>query len=95
MQVIDGERGNEYRRQILPSYKANRRKFVQPLSALQTCGKSSTGKHQLITDVLRNCNVPVSQHFIIILGDCKTLFSLAALTSDFLLCMSRNLKYYR
>ncbi|WOH03518.1 hypothetical protein DCAR_0622917 [Daucus carota subsp. sativus] len=57
--VIDGERGNEYRRQILPSYKANRRKFVQPLSALQTCGKSSTGKHQLITDVLRNCNVPV------------------------------------
>lgn len=57
--VIDGERGNEYRRQLLPSYKAHRRKFVQPLSALQNCGKSSIGKHQLILDVLTKCNVPV------------------------------------
>ncbi|KAL8110904.1 uncharacterized protein LOC141672632 [Apium graveolens] len=57
--VIDGERGNEYRKQILPSYKAHRRQFVQPLSALQNCGKSSIGKHQLISDVLTKCNVPV------------------------------------
>jgi hypothetical protein len=26
--VMDGERGNEYRRRLLPTYKANRKRFV-------------------------------------------------------------------
>ncbi|CAI9112190.1 OLC1v1012602C1 [Oldenlandia corymbosa var. corymbosa] len=54
--VVDGERGNEYRRHILPSYKANRRKF----SALQRDSKSSVERtHKLVFDVLHDCNVPV------------------------------------
>uniref|UniRef100_A0A1D1YEW8 5'-3' exonuclease n=1 Tax=Anthurium amnicola TaxID=1678845 RepID=A0A1D1YEW8_9ARAE len=48
--VLDGERGNEYRRQLLPSYKAHRRRF------------STGGPHRAelhVSDVLRNCHVPV------------------------------------
>lgn len=57
--VIDGERGNEYRRQLLPSYKAHRRKFSPPISAMARSSKSPLTKHQLIADVLRECSVPV------------------------------------
>ncbi|KAK9270243.1 hypothetical protein L1049_025820 [Liquidambar formosana] len=58
--VIDGERGNEYRRQLLPSYKAHRRKFSKRLSTSQRFSRGSVGRsHQVITNVLRKCNVPV------------------------------------
>ncbi|KAK2366421.1 5'-3' exonuclease family protein [Trifolium repens] len=54
--VVDGERGSEHRRKLLPSYKANRRKFT-------TSGGGSAGYvgrfHPVISDVLRKCNVPV------------------------------------
>jgi hypothetical protein len=58
--VVDGERGSEHRRKLLPSYKANRRKFT-------TSGGGSAGYvgrfHPVISDVLRKCNVPVSDFF--------------------------------
>ncbi|KAL3503953.1 hypothetical protein ACH5RR_033794 [Cinchona calisaya] len=58
--VLDGERGNEYRRQLLPSYKANRRKFSRQFSALERFPRSTVGRsHKLVLDVLHNCNVPV------------------------------------
>lgn len=58
--VIDGERGNEYRRQLLPSYKAHRKKFSRPLSASQTFSKGSVERsHQAVQNVLKECNVPV------------------------------------
>ncbi|KAI4352850.1 hypothetical protein L6164_007062 [Bauhinia variegata] len=58
--VFDGENGNEHRRQLLPSYKAHRRKFLRHLSSSQRFSRGHVGKsHQLVTDVLRKCNVPV------------------------------------
>nr|XP_048331299.1 5'-3' exonuclease isoform X1 [Ziziphus jujuba var. spinosa] len=52
--VVDGERGSEHRRQLLPSYKAHRSKFYRQFS------KGHVGRsYQVITDVLRKCNVPV------------------------------------
>ncbi|KAG8054571.1 hypothetical protein GUJ93_ZPchr0001g30188 [Zizania palustris] len=45
--VLDGEGGNEYRRRLLPSYKAHR-----PRGA-------GTGADSRVVDVLRECNVPV------------------------------------
>ncbi|GFP81355.1 5'-3' exonuclease [Phtheirospermum japonicum] len=54
--VLDGDRANEYRRQILPSYKANRRKT----SSVERFSRSSFSRsHKLVVDVLRKCNVPV------------------------------------
>ncbi|GAU29055.1 hypothetical protein TSUD_278120, partial [Trifolium subterraneum] len=51
--VIDGERGSEHRRKLLPSYKANRKKFA-------TGGAGYVGRfHPVISDVLRKCNVPI------------------------------------
>ncbi|XP_010478872.1 PREDICTED: uncharacterized protein LOC104757782 [Camelina sativa] len=49
--VIDGEEGNQQRRELLPSYKAHR-KSPNP-------GKYSKRPHQFVDEVLRNCNVPV------------------------------------
>ncbi|KAL2497303.1 5'-3' exonuclease family protein [Abeliophyllum distichum] len=58
--VFDGERGNEYRRQLLPSYKANRRKLSQQFHASERFPRSSFGRsHKLTLDVLQKCNVPV------------------------------------
>lgn len=60
--VLDGEKGNEYRRKLLPSYKANRRKFNYQNSVFERTrggGRASGGSHELVTDVLHNCNVPV------------------------------------
>ncbi|KAA8538607.1 hypothetical protein F0562_028199 [Nyssa sinensis] len=58
--VIDGERCNEYRRQLIPSYKAHRKKFSRYYSASQRISKGSVGRsHKAITDVLRKLNVPV------------------------------------
>ncbi|ONH90470.1 hypothetical protein PRUPE_8G055700 [Prunus persica] len=52
--VVDGERGSEHRRQLLPSYKAHRWKFLRQFS------KGHVGRsHGVITNVLRKCNVPV------------------------------------
>ncbi|KAL3641377.1 hypothetical protein CASFOL_016345 [Castilleja foliolosa] len=54
--VLDGDRANEYRRQILPSYKANRRKTF----SVERFSRSSFSRsHKLVVDVLRKCNVPV------------------------------------
>ncbi|KAG9157581.1 hypothetical protein Leryth_022263 [Lithospermum erythrorhizon] len=49
--VIDGERGNEYRQQLLPSYKVNRRKLYRR--------RAVEISHKEVLDVLRKCNVPV------------------------------------
>jgi len=57
--VFDGERGSEYRRNLLPSYKANRRKFA----AGRGGGSGHVGRfYGVISDVLRQCNVPVSYY---------------------------------
>ncbi|XP_057736875.1 uncharacterized protein LOC130954157 isoform X2 [Arachis stenosperma] len=58
--VVDGERGSEHRRQLLPSYKAQRTKFMRHLSSSQRLSKGYVGKsYQVISDVLRKCNVPI------------------------------------
>ncbi|XP_057973304.1 uncharacterized protein LOC131161509 isoform X2 [Malania oleifera] len=58
--VVDGERGNEYRRQLLPSYKAHRRKFSGQLSTSRRFSRGPARRsHRLISDVLKKCNVPV------------------------------------
>ncbi|KAE9617488.1 putative PIN domain-containing protein [Lupinus albus] len=59
--VFDGERGSEHRRQLLPSYKAHRRKFTGYISSSQRYSRGHFGNsHQVIKDVLGKCNVPVS-----------------------------------
>ncbi|KAK4279768.1 hypothetical protein QN277_011490 [Acacia crassicarpa] len=58
--VFDGEKGSEHRRQLLPSYKAHRKKFLWHSSSSQRVSRGHVGRsHQVITDVLRKCNVPV------------------------------------
>ncbi|XP_055835704.1 uncharacterized protein LOC129904189 [Solanum dulcamara] len=58
--VIDGERGNEYRRQLLPSYKAKRRKYWHQFPDAEKSQRSTIEKsHRLILDILQSCNVPV------------------------------------
>lgn len=58
--VLDGEGGTEHRRQLLPSYKAHRRKFLRQLTAPQRFSRGHVGRsHQFILDVLGKCNVPV------------------------------------
>ncbi|CAH9083695.1 unnamed protein product [Cuscuta epithymum] len=63
--VIDGERGNEYRRNLLPTYKANRKRpgFLLSGGFIRTSVERS---HKVILDVLKNCNVPVSEAPILI-----------------------------
>ncbi|KAL0314203.1 UNVERIFIED_CONTAM: DNA polymerase I [Sesamum angustifolium] len=57
--VLDGEGGNEYRRQLLPSYKANRRKILQ-FPTVERFPKSSFGRSKkLVIEVLQKCNVPI------------------------------------
>ncbi|KAK6114777.1 hypothetical protein DH2020_007046 [Rehmannia glutinosa] len=58
--VLDGENANEYRRQLLPSYKANRRKILHQLPGMERFPRRSFGRsHKLVMDVLQKCNVPV------------------------------------
>ncbi|XP_020213687.1 uncharacterized protein LOC109797927 isoform X2 [Cajanus cajan] len=58
--VIDGERGSEHRRKLLPSYKAHRIKFTRHVSSLQRFSSGHVGRSlQVISDVLEKCNVPV------------------------------------
>ncbi|XP_047056122.1 5'-3' exonuclease-like [Lolium rigidum] len=47
--VFDGAGGNEYRRRLMPSYKAHRTRGV------------GTGADSRVVDVLRECNVPIVQ----------------------------------
>ncbi|PNX54922.1 5'-3' exonuclease-like protein [Trifolium pratense] len=55
--VVDGDRGSEHRRKLLPSYKANRKKFIAGGGA--GAGGGYVGRfHPVISDVLRKCNVP-------------------------------------
>ncbi|KAH7681049.1 DNA-directed DNA polymerase protein [Dioscorea alata] len=53
--VLDGEEGNEYRRMLMPSYKAHRRKFLRAMNA----GQSLNTSEAQVTDVLQKCHVPV------------------------------------
>ncbi|KAE8100285.1 hypothetical protein FH972_018198 [Carpinus fangiana] len=58
--VLDGERGSEHRRQLLPSYKAHRTKFLRQVTASQRYSMGHVGRsHGVIIDVLSKCNVPV------------------------------------
>ncbi|KAK1436464.1 hypothetical protein QVD17_02244 [Tagetes erecta] len=58
--VFDGEGAHEQRRQILPSYKAHRRKFSPWISTSREAAKSPVGRsYRLISDVLVKCNVPI------------------------------------
>ncbi|KAI6689646.1 hypothetical protein NL676_026474 [Syzygium grande] len=59
--VLDGERGGEHRRRLLPSYKAQRRKFSrQHASPLLRYSQSSVERsHRFVINFLKECNVPV------------------------------------
>ncbi|KAL3737085.1 hypothetical protein ACJRO7_025932 [Eucalyptus globulus] len=58
--VLDGERGSEHRRRLLPSYKARRRKFSRYVSPLLRSSRSSVERsHQSVINFLKECNVPV------------------------------------
>ncbi|EPS68806.1 5'-3' exonuclease-like protein [Genlisea aurea] len=48
--VLDGEGGNDRRREVLPSYKAHRRRPNR---------ERSSSSRELVRDVLERCNVPV------------------------------------
>ncbi|XP_078434321.1 5'-3' exonuclease family protein [Wolffia australiana] len=48
--VFDGENGNDYRKRLLPSYKAHRRKFL---------GTGPQWAELQVSEFLRNCHVPV------------------------------------
>lgn len=61
VQVLDGEEGNEYRRMLMPSYKAHRRKFLRAMNA----GQSSNSSEAQVTDVLQKCHVPVCEKLIL------------------------------
>ncbi|KAL8159225.1 hypothetical protein V2J09_000762 [Rumex salicifolius] len=58
--VIDGERGNEYRRQLLPSYKAHRMKFSRQPSPSRVYTRNPVERsHRTVIDFLKRCNIPV------------------------------------
>ncbi|OMO66858.1 hypothetical protein CCACVL1_20963 [Corchorus capsularis] len=58
--VFDGENCNEQRRQLLPSYKAHRRKLFRQTTTSRKFVRSQVGRsEQLVMDVFRKCNVPV------------------------------------
>ncbi|PIA40975.1 hypothetical protein AQUCO_02300031v1 [Aquilegia coerulea] len=55
--VFDGEGGNEYRRGLLPSYKAHRRKYSRLFPSSPRYSRGSL--HHTVTNFLQKCNVPV------------------------------------
>ncbi|KAM7507620.1 hypothetical protein LguiA_018073 [Lonicera macranthoides] len=58
--VIDGERGNAYRRKLLPSYKVNRKRVTENWSPPHRFVRSPVRRsHELVSDFLQKCNVPV------------------------------------
>lgn len=61
LQVLDGERGNDHRRMLLPSYKAHRKKFLGRSAASGRSPRGGRRLHQVIINVLNNCNVPVGE----------------------------------
>lgn len=60
-QVLDGDGGSEHRRQLLPSYKAHRRKFSRKSSAPK---KYPAERSHVVMDVLTKCNVPVGEPWL-------------------------------
>ncbi|EFJ22565.1 hypothetical protein SELMODRAFT_416415 [Selaginella moellendorffii] len=56
--VFDGEFGNDYRRKILPSYKAGRRKF-KPLDPSFKWTRGLEASFSRFQRFLRQCNIPV------------------------------------
>ncbi|XP_002985912.2 uncharacterized protein LOC9640153 [Selaginella moellendorffii] len=56
--VFDGEFGNDYRRKILPSYKAGRRKF-KPLDPSFKWTRGLEASFSRFQCFLRQCNIPV------------------------------------
>ncbi|CAN6441825.1 unnamed protein product [Victoria cruziana] len=61
--VFDGEHGNEYRRQLLPSYKARRKRSSAGLSMFQRLSRiqNITSKGcatESIMDLFHKCNIP-------------------------------------
>lgn len=62
-QVFDGEGGHEHRKQILPSYKAHRLKFLRRIYTSKGLEQLPIGRsHQIVMDFLKDCNVPVRLH---------------------------------
>ncbi|XP_073146291.1 uncharacterized protein [Henckelia pumila] len=57
--VLDGESGNEHRRQLLPTYKANRRRSLPQFHGLRSARSIFRRSEKLVIDVLEKCNVPV------------------------------------
>ncbi|XP_020095231.1 uncharacterized protein LOC109714880 [Ananas comosus] len=57
--VLDGEEGNEYRRRLMPSYKAHRRRGDSWGSRGGSRGGGLSSVEPYVTDVLQQCNVPV------------------------------------
>lgn len=72
VQVMDGERGNDYRRQLLPCYKAKRNKY-KPLSGVR--GPYYKGDEMDLREAfpqiqafLAQCNVPVWWSCFLVVG---------------------------
>ncbi|WOL03570.1 hypothetical protein Cni_G12290 [Canna indica] len=58
--VLDGEEGNEYRRRLLPSYKAHRKRFLRQSRVFRSARDNGLSSlEQQAMDVLLKCNVPV------------------------------------
>ncbi|XP_073059644.1 uncharacterized protein [Primulina eburnea] len=57
--VLDGESGNEHRRLLLPTYKANRRRSSRQFPGLRSPRNTYRRSEKLVIDVLEKCNVPV------------------------------------
>ncbi|KAL2893619.1 5'-3' exonuclease [Bienertia sinuspersici] len=58
--VFDGEGGHEHRKQILPSYKAHRVKFLRHIYTVKGIEHIPSGRSdRTVIDFLENCNVPV------------------------------------
>ncbi|KAF5181327.1 Dna polymerase i protein [Thalictrum thalictroides] len=55
--VFDGEGGNQYRRELLPSYKAHRRKYLRESPSSPRYSRGSL--HHAIANFLQKCNIPV------------------------------------
>ncbi|KAJ8493448.1 hypothetical protein OPV22_015169 [Ensete ventricosum] len=58
--VLDGEDGNEYRRHLLPSYKAHRKRYLRQSRVLRSAHDTYQSTTECkVMDVLLKCNVPV------------------------------------
>ncbi|XP_021748477.1 uncharacterized protein LOC110714283 [Chenopodium quinoa] len=58
--VLDGEGGHEHRKQILPSYKAHRLKYLRRIYTSKGFEQLPIGRSlKPVIDLLKDCNVPV------------------------------------